>query len=165
MNKYQQGPLIFWIGLSLLVIILSYKLGLEDKTSVEGAYNPGPGLMPFLAALALLLVALFLFLRSLFRKRSQTQTVESEKERPGQIDFWKIIFVLAALFGYAFLLETLGYVVVTCLIMILLFHVMGTGWKNTLGMSIVTVLITYFVFTYLGLLFPEGIFRFRGVLR
>jgi len=164
-KKYQKIPIIFWIGLSLLVMILSYNLGLEDKTGLEGAYNPGPGLMPFLSALSLLLVALYLLLSSRFKKGSQGEAVEPGKKEPRQINFGKIILVLASLFSYAFLLETLGYLVTTTLIMILLFRGMGSRWRNTLVSSVATVLITYFVFTYLGLLFPEGIFKLPGVLR
>ena len=165
MKKYQRIPVIFWIGLSLLVMILSYNLGLEDNTGLEGAYNPGPGLMPFLSALSLLLVSLYLLLSSLFKKGPQGVDVEPEKKETRQINFGKIILVLASLFSYAFLLESLGYLVTTSLIMILLFRGMGSTWTNTLVSSVATVLITYFVFTYLGLLFPEGIFKWSGVLR
>ena len=71
MKKYQFIPTLFWIGLSLFVMFFAYRLGLEDKTGLEGVHNPGPGLMPFLVALALLLISLYLLIIPLLKKSLQ----------------------------------------------------------------------------------------------
>jgi putative tricarboxylic transport membrane protein len=160
-EKVQIIPVLFWIGFSLLVMALSYKLGLEDKTGMTGAWNPGPGLMPFLCASLLLLVALGLLGSMLLRRSRQ----EKEKTKPGRMNYGKILLVLGTLFAYAFLLEKLGYLVMTFLLLGLLFWRMGTKWNYALAASVGTALLTYFLFTYLGLLFPEGILKLQGVLR
>jgi hypothetical protein len=164
-KKYQFIPILFWIGLSLFVMFFSYRLGLEDKTGLEGVHNPGPGLMPFLVALALLLISLYLLIIPLLKKSPQGEAMRMVKEEMKKPNYGKMILVLACLFGYAFLLEHLGYLVTTCLALLLLFKGMGVKWGSALFASLTTTLVTYFIFTYLGLLFPDGIISLRGVIR
>jgi putative tricarboxylic transport membrane protein len=163
-KKYQFIPTLFWIGLSLFVMIFSYQLGLEDKTGLEEVHNPGPGLMPFLTALLLLLISLYLLVSPLLKK-NQSKPIETREEESGKPNYGKMLLVLASLFGYAFLLEPLGYLVTTSLALLLLFKTMGTKWGSAVFASLTTTLVTYFVFTYLGLLFPDGILSLQGVIR
>jgi hypothetical protein len=52
------------------------------------------------------------------------------------------------------------------LILVFLFRSTGSkGWRFALITSGVTAFVTYFVFTYLGLRFPTGIFRLGGFLK
>jgi putative tricarboxylic transport membrane protein len=164
-KKYQFIPTLFWIGLSLFVLFFSYRLGLEDKTGLEGVHNPGPGLMPFLVALALLLISVYLLIIPLLKKSPQGGAKRMIKEEMKKPNYGKMILVLACLFGYAFLLEPLGYLVTTCLALLLLFKGMGVKWGSALFASLATTLVTYFVFTYLGLLFPDGVLKLQGVIR
>jgi hypothetical protein len=49
--------------------------------------------------------------------------------------------------------------------MALLFWIGGyKKWVQTLGYSCVVVIITYFLFTYLGVRFPQGILKLLGGL-
>lgn len=154
MKKYHIIPIIFWIGFSLFVMVLSYKLGLE------GFHNPGPGLMPFLMGALLLIISLYVLISALFGKR-QTRGAAGDEQR--QIDLSKIILVLASMFAYAILLERLGYLITTFSLLTLLFKSMGSKrWSFALLNSALVVLISYFVFTFLGARFPEGILKFRG---
>ncbi len=164
MKRYQFIPTLFWIGLSLFVMVFSCKLGLEDKTGLEGVHNPGPGLMPFLASLLLLLISLYLLVGPLLKKE-QGKPIESGDGKRSQLRYGKMLLVLGSLFGYAFLIEPLGYLVTTSLALLLLFRGMGTRWGSAVFASVATTLITYFVFTYLGLLFPDGIIKLQGVIR
>jgi putative tricarboxylic transport membrane protein len=163
-KKYQFIPTLFWIGLSFFVMVFSIKLGLEDKTGLEGVHNPGPGLMPFLTALLLLLISLYLLVSPLLKKTQNKaiETREKESRKPG---YGKMLLVLGSLFGYALLLEPLGYLVTTSLALFLLFKTMGTKWGSAVFASLITTLVTYFVFTSLGLLFPDGIISLQGVIR
>ena len=165
MRKYQFIPALFWIGLSLFIMVFAYRLGLEDKTGLEGVHNPGPGLMPFLVALALLLISLYILISPTLKKRGQKEVSGSGKEAAKKPNYAKMILVLACLFGYAFFLEPIGYLLTTCLVLFLLFKGMGVKWGSALFASLAATLITYFVFTYLGLLFPDGIVKLQGVLR
>lgn len=130
----------------------SYKLGL-------GRFQePGPGLMSFLASLFLLLISL-LFLISLLSKRDVKCETTIEKGLLEKPNLGRIGFVIALLFAYALLLERLGYLVVTTLILSLLFRGVGTRWRVAVISSILSSLITYFIFTYLVATFPLGIFE------
>jgi putative tricarboxylic transport membrane protein len=148
MGKYHIIPTLFWIGLSLFVMIFSRRLGLR------GFHNPGPGLTPFLLGILLLLVSLYVLIKSLLRKgRGDETTVE--EQRP--TSYGKIGLVLLALFAYAFLLERLGFLITTWVFLFLLFRSVGNRWITTLVASTSTVLATYFVFTFFGVRFPPGI--------
>jgi putative tricarboxylic transport membrane protein len=148
MEKYHAT---FWTGLSLFVMILSYNMGLG------GFHTPGPGLMPFLLGVFLLLTSFFLLGKSLLKKASTEETAIEERS---QTNYRKIGLVLASLFLFALLLETLGYLIVTFLIFVLMFRSIGNRWKTVLVASALTALVTYFGFTFLGVRFPQGILKF-----
>jgi putative tricarboxylic transport membrane protein len=102
-------------------------------------------------------------MRSLLRKGDRKETLKKEQST---ISFWRVGFVLLSLFVFALLLEKIGYLITSFLILTLLFRSTGSkGWRFALITSGVTALVTYFVFTYLGLRFPAGIFRLGGFLK
>lgn len=152
MKKYRIIVIIFWIGMALFVTIFSYKLGLGSF------HNPGPGLMPFLLGLLLLIISFPLLVQSLLKKSRKDEVVNNGQR---QKNFGKIGLVLVSLLAYAILLETLGYLIVTTLFFILLFRSMGNRWTTVWVASVLTVLLTYFVFTFFGVKFPAGILRLR----
>jgi putative tricarboxylic transport membrane protein len=135
MKKYHPIIIAIWIGLSLCLIVFSYKLGLGKLRS------PGPGLMPFSIGGLLLLISLCLLMVDLFKK--------SAEDKP-------------SLILYGLLLERLGFPVTTFLLLLFLFRIMGVRWLTALVASALTVLITYGSFTYLGVRLPSGIFRLMG---
>ncbi len=152
-EKYRILPTIFWIALSLFVLIFSYRLGLR------GFHNPGPGLAPFVLGLFLLLISLYVLIHSLLKNRREDRTPGEGQSRT---NYGKIGFVLAALFAYSFLLERLGFLITTWVFLFLLFRAMGNRWITTLVASTSTVLATYLVFTFFGVRFPPGILGLRG---
>ena len=155
-EKYHVIPIIFWIGFSLLVMALSYNLGLE------GFHDPGPGFTPFVASLLLLVVSSYLLISLLLRKTDGVENIQVGKKKP---NLGRVSFVVLALFGYSLLLEKLGFLVTTSILLILLFRSVGIKWSFVLITSLMTVLIIYFVFSYLGVTFPAGIFdllRLKG---
>jgi hypothetical protein len=148
---------IFWIGLSLFVMFLSNKYGLGEFR------DPGPGLMPFLSGLLLLLISLFLLMKSLFKRRVGDAIVEAMKGEEDQVSLRKVSFVLGSLFAFALLLETLGYFIATFFVMGFLFRSMGTkSLRTVLLATFLTVFVSYFLFAYLGLRFPAGVLRILG---
>lgn len=151
MKRFQIISIIFWIGLSIFLLGFSYKLGLG------GLHNPGPGLMPFLLGLLLLLISFYVLIRSFIIRGKRDENLKEEKN---QINFRRLSLVVASLFAYGLLLEILGFLITTSLILILLFHSMGfKRWSFVLLASAFTVLITYFLFTFLGTRFPAGVLR------
>jgi putative tricarboxylic transport membrane protein len=153
MKKYAIFPALFWVGLSLFVIIFSYRMGLG------GFHNPGPGLMPFLLGLLLLPISLYLLISSVLRKKERDEAPEEEQ---GQTNYRQMGIILISLFVYAFLLERLGFLIATFVFLVLLFRGVGNRWITVLAASVVTVLAAYFVFTFFGVRFPEGVLRLGG---
>jgi len=153
MKKYDIIPIIFWMALSIFMMVLSIRLGLGKS------HNPGPGFMPFLLGLLLILISSYLFLNSIVKKENGDRRI---KDKQGQINFIKIGLVSASLFVYALVLDRLGYLIGTFLLLTILFRSVGLKrWTSLLIISALTVLITYFVFTSFGLRFPEGILKLR----
>ena len=142
----------FWIGLSLFVMMSAYHLELGNFQ------DPGPGLMPFLTGAVLLLLSSAILAASFLRSRSRS---DSERMKDsGRISFWKVGSVFGSLVIYALILEKIGYLVATSLLLIFLFKVAGSRrWRTVLLSSILTVVITYLFFTSFGLRFPKGILK------
>jgi putative tricarboxylic transport membrane protein len=161
-KKSELRPILFWVGLSVLVMMLAYQLGLRDKTGLESANTPGPGLIPFLSALGLFFVSIYMLVDYAFKNKAENEIPRGDQPKP---EFGKIILVLGSLLAYAFLVEPLGYVVTTSLTLFLLFKRMGGRWGFAAIASAVTTVVTYLVFIYLGVLLPEGILPLPGVGR
>jgi hypothetical protein len=156
MKKYPIYVIVFWLALGIFVSAYSYlKLGLGKL------HTPGPGMMPFLLGLLFSIISFYLLVNSLFKRSMEDKTI---KEEQGQINSRKVILVLASLFFYGLFLETLGYLIVTLITMTILFWTMGlVRWRSLGVASCLTVLVTYFLFTYLGVRFPAGILRAIGM--
>ena len=112
--------------------------------------------MTFLVGGLLLLISLYHLVTLAYEKKSGEEAPETKPK----IDLKKISFVIISLFAYAILLETLGYLITTCIILIALFRIMGSRWSVVFAASILAALITYFGFIKLGVIFPEGILNF-----
>ena len=117
--------------------------------------------MPFLLGFFFFIISFYLLMISLLKGVGGDEVKGEEKDR---INFGKLSFVSASLFFYGLFLETLGYLIVTLVTMTILFWVMGLKRWRSLGVaSGLTVLVTYFLFTYLGVRFPAGILRAIGM--
>ena len=156
MKKHPIYVTLFWLALGIFVSAYSHY-----KLSLGKLHNPGPGLMPFLLGLLFSIISFYLLMSSLFKRDKEKETL---KEEQGQINFRKVILVLASLFFYGLFLETLGFLIVTLITMTILFWTMGlVRWRSLGVASCLTVLVTYFLFTYLGVRFPPGILRVIGM--
>jgi hypothetical protein len=133
----------------------------SNKYGLGHLHNPGPGLMPFLLGFLFFIISFYLLMVSLFKKREGDEIMKKEKDR---INYGKMIFVSASLFFYGLFLETLGFLIVTLITLTILFWTNGLKRWRSLGVaSCLTVLVTYFLFTYLGVRFPAGILRVIGL--
>jgi len=133
-------------------------MGFAYQLGIGKLRSPGPGLMPFIVGGFLFLLSCFLLMVTLFRKAFREESVEEQRG----VNFRKLAIVVASLVLYGLLLERLGFLVVTFLLLFFLFWGMGIRRGSALVASLITVLATYFVFTYLGLRFPPGILRLVG---
>jgi putative tricarboxylic transport membrane protein len=155
-RKYDISIRFFWIALGGFVVIYSYTLGLGKFV------NPGPGMLPFL------LGCIFLILSSirLVTVIRSVEPAEEEHEEEGQkkTEYWRLAMIVASLLIWAVVIESLGFLVATFILMTLLYRAAGYAkWYAAILWGLVTVLATYFVFTYLGVRFPPGILRTLGL--
>jgi putative tricarboxylic transport membrane protein len=148
-EKYDIFPGLFWIALSAFAMIGAYELGLGSF------HEPGAGLIPFLIGAILFLVSIPVVLKSVSRIRD----VGSKRKEAAKLDRIKLVCVAGSLFAYCFLIGRLGYLLSTTLLLLFLFKIAGTRkWRFVIAGSVLTAVVTYFGFTFLGLRFPRGIF-------
>jgi hypothetical protein len=128
----------------------SYKLELGDFR------DPGAGLMPFLIGVVLFLVSLPTVLRPIFKLKIRNEI--SKKTDSGKIDLLKVVSVAGSLFAYCLLLQKLGYLITTTLLLLFLLKTASSRkWSFVIIGSLLTVIVTYLGFTFLGLRFPRGV--------
>jgi hypothetical protein len=152
-KKHELIPAFFWGLLGIFVMVNAYKVGLGNFI------NAGPGLMPFLLGICLFLVSMLLIGKFVFGVKEENGTPKGIS--PMRMDLKKISLVSLSLFAYALLLKTLGFLFLTSLLLLFLFRIAGSQkWRVVVFASVITILITYFVFTSLGLRFPKGIFGY-----
>ncbi|MBN2059205.1 MAG: tripartite tricarboxylate transporter TctB family protein [Deltaproteobacteria bacterium] len=158
MKKPDLYTAIFWIVLGMFLSVYAY-----TKLGIGKLHEPGPGLMPFILGLLFSLLALFAMAGILRGKEQQNISKKEESNQEGAI-YKRVILVVVAMFVYALLLEPLGFILTTLLTMTLLFRSAGFGrWIVAATYSGVVVLVTYFLFTFLGVRFPPGVFRALGL--
>jgi putative tricarboxylic transport membrane protein len=154
MHKIHLYAAVFWVVLGVFVSLYSWWMGLGTINS------PGPGLFPFILGIIFLILAAVVLTEVLVK----TGTRETEKDKK-PANLLKVIAAFVVLFMYAFLVEFLGYVMVAFLALAFLLKI--AGYKNIikiLGYSALTVLISYLIFTYLGVILPPGVSGFFGFI-
>jgi putative tricarboxylic transport membrane protein len=152
----QQFVTLFWVILGAIVAFGSYRLGLGRLL------EPGPGLMPCVLGAVMCVLALFKLAgqRRADRKSKDAREGNLAGLRRG---IGSIAVVCVALFAYAFLLELLGYLIITFVVMAFLLRAAGsTRWLSILTYSAVITLVSYFGFSYLGTRFPPGLLSIPG---
>jgi putative tricarboxylic transport membrane protein len=147
-------PILFFLLLGLYVAWASRRLG------VGTLYYPGSGLMSFYLGLGLALLS-FSMLLHLFLRRSKQE--EKAEKRLQAIHYPRIALVVTALVVYSLVIEKLGYIVATLFLLLILFLCAGSKKTSAVICSILTLFITYFGFTYLGVRFPPGILTVFGL--
>jgi hypothetical protein len=156
MKKKEVITILFWIGLGIFVMYSSCRFGLGTFRS------PGPGLMPFLLGALLCLVAVYFLCTMFFGKTPKKTTEDNEKGGRDNVNIRKIVLVVGSLIAYALILEKLGYIVSTLLLLFVMYWAAGTTKRVAIISSVVTVVLTYFLFSRLGVVFPQGILKFIG---
>lgn len=141
----------FWTVMGAFICLVAW------KTHLGSFREPGPGFVAFLSGLFIAGVGLIMIL-------TETRTKLSPGESSSlslSVRTWpQLFFTMALLFGYAILLDVLGYVLTTFLLMWSFFYAFG-GRRRALSLmvSLIIVSVTYLVFeVWLRCQFPRGIF-------
>jgi putative tricarboxylic transport membrane protein len=150
MRRYDLGSALFLVLLGLAGAVEARRLALGTLG------RPGPGFFPFYLGLALCFVALTLVLRAARGGKGKSGERPEAGER---LQWWKVVATLAALFLYAVVLESLGFVVTTALLIFFLFRVIERhSWAVSVGGSILTAGFSYALFKWwLGVQLPAGL--------
>lgn len=151
MGRADQFSSLFWLVLGLVVIILSYRLGLGTLTS------PGPGFLPFWCALILSVLSLgVLFHRLLIPSGGEPQRI---RELWGGVRWLRGVLVVLALLGYTLVFSNLGYLLSTLALLLFLFKTIEPQrWTVAIGGAVLASLISFVVFAlWLDVQLPRGI--------
>ena len=139
-----------WLGVGIVFLVGSLRAGLFRKGI------PGPGFLPLIIALSLIVLSLMVFFPALSRKKEDA--VEVQDFFPEKDSFKKVIFGLIALFAYGFALEYTGYIITTFVFMIFTSMIMERGkWKGPLIMAVLTAVLSYLLFVSLEVQLPRGV--------
>jgi putative tricarboxylic transport membrane protein len=150
----EKGSSLFLLLVAFAVLLGSVKLGLGSVSS------PGPGFLPFLAAVVLAVASGIHFLSKVFSKVQRPN--EAVASLWAGAKWRKIIYIVLALVVYSTFFEDLGFIVCTFLLMIFMFMVTEVKhWYTVLIGAALVSLISYLVFEkLLAIGFPAGIFGF-----
>jgi hypothetical protein len=131
---------LFFFGLSLLTIGESLRAGLGTFT------EPGSGMVSFFGGLALCALSVVLIYRGWGVRESQKPHSR------------RVILAVVSLFAYSLLLDTLGFIVATFLLVGILFYLgQPRRWWILIGMSALVSLLAYLIFgVFLHVYFPRG---------
>jgi putative tricarboxylic transport membrane protein len=145
---------LIWIIIGLAVMVVSYQMSLGTL------HTPGPGLLPFLLGSLLIVVSLPILIGSLrlFRK---TVPESRAAEIWAGVEFKNVLIIIISLVAYALLLEKLGFILTAFLFLFVLFATFDfQRWLFALGVSSVTIFITYLLFNVvLRVELPSGLLR------
>ncbi len=150
MQKWDKIASIVGIALGFFLSFFSYRLNIGHLN------EPGPGFMPFVTGIVLLIMSIFYGLTSTWTRDENYRKQESPWPRQ---NLSKLIGVLAVLFLFAIFIDILGYILSTFLLMIYLFRVVEPEkWVITIVKATLSVLITYLIFDkWLMIQFPIGL--------
>lgn len=142
------------LGSSLCLIVIGLLTAWQaQKLSVGDYHAPGPGFFPFYLSLLLIITGIAIFIQGLREKPAE------EEAAPRKM---RVAITLAAIFIYPFLLEPLGYLLTTFLLMLLCIRMMlKKVWWFAPAVSVVIALFSYIIFkVWLQVLLPAGLMGF-----
>lgn len=140
---------------SLILILVGVLFCATSSTLGIGKLNnPGPGFLPFVVGGILILLSLGVILEGRRIKHAESKF---KGRRSGVA-----LSVLLSLFAYALVLDILGFVLGTFLILAFLFSISEKqSSKVVLGASVFTTAFAYLLFDYtLGITLPTGFLGF-----
>lgn len=144
---------LFWLAIGVTLC------GLAWRVNLGSFHEPGPGFVAFVTGLFISSIGLVLLLSEVLSRVTPGNS-GALNQAFQNVSWQRLAYTMTLLIIYALLLNTLGYIITTFLVMWGLFH----DWeKNRLASSIlaslVTVGVTYAVFeVWLHCQFPRGIF-------
>lgn len=152
MKRLNQTTSLFLIGFSVLIITSSLKVGVGNLQA------PGPGFMGFLASILLLSLSLVVF-----TEESLKSAKEEGKGRFGWENVSKQFIITVALCGYVFVLDTLGFLLSSFILMWIMFLIDNPRkWFYHMVIAFIVINASYLVLCkLLRVVLPAGILRIQ----
>jgi hypothetical protein len=150
MKRYDRTCALIFLAIAVVAIILSWNMPMGRVS------KPGPGFLPFWVGVILALLSLGLLFGALFRKGAD----ETVKFLSGEGRWINVVWTVGSLLGYGFLIETLGFVISTLVLLLFLFRYIGNQkwWVAFTGTVLVT-LVAHLIFKVgLQVQLPRGLF-------
>lgn len=143
---------------ALALAIAGYVIHQGIDLEVGDTHNPGSGFILFWTGLFMAGLAAAVIIQSLLPSGDATGVAEVFRG----ILWGKILYVTALLVAYTAILNTLGFIIATALLLVILFKtVEPQSWTVSLIGSVLTTFSAWLVFVYwLGTQLPSGIFEF-----
>jgi putative tricarboxylic transport membrane protein len=151
MKNNDQRSSLFWLAIGLAIAVYSGKYGLGSLSS------PGPGFLPFLSGLAIAGLALVVFFQQF-----------SKRDREKVTDLWQkgnwltMLMVMGSLVIYTLLLNFIGFLLDTFLLIAFLLRVMEPmSWKKCMVGALGAAGASYVIFQlWLKAQLPTGFLGF-----
>ncbi len=152
MKRYDEISSLIWFLFAIYICVESIRLPLGSWR------DPGPGFLPLLVGLFLAGLSIICFMQARMGESTEQKASWYSRER------WKnLIWVLLALFAYALVLDYLGFLMSTFLLLIFLFRfgMEPQKWFWAIGGSVIASVSCYVVFElWLQTQLPKGILGF-----
>jgi putative tricarboxylic transport membrane protein len=127
----------------MLVSVLAIQQGLKTDFITRGI--PGPGFLPVIIGIAMLLLSISLIITAV-RKAQRNKAPDSTAKKLINLKMAATVLGLAL---YIFLTKPLGYIFSTFIFCVIQFHFWGDyKWYKTLLLSLVFTLAMYFIFVH-----------------
>jgi len=155
MERYDRMGSFFWLGLGAAICIGSIQIRLGSF------HRPGPGFMPFLSGASMMLFGVILMVSTL--RRADNEKGETKDTKLWTKQNWMgFCLTLLALFGYALLMDFLGFYTTTFLFLFFLFKLTEPKkWLMPLVLAGASAVLSYLIFSvWLMSQFPGGLFGF-----
>ena len=151
MRKYDQISSLVWLAFAVCIGVESLRLPLGTWR------DPGPGFLPLGSGIFLGIFAGIAFFQARMRDEDKPRGSWYSPERSKSL-----LLILGALFGYALVLDALGFLVSTFILLLVLFRfVEPQKWIVVIGGSALASITCYVVFElWLKTQLPRGILGF-----
>lgn len=137
-----------WLAVSLFVAFMAVDLGLGTLT------QPGSGFIFFCSSVGLGVLSVILIIKSVLRKGEATPLMDGWKG----LKWGNAVLAIGILFFYALILDELGFILSTFLLMTVLFGLGRSRYWVVIASAVMTTILSFVIFGYfLGVRLPKGI--------
>lgn len=153
MLNWIEGPI--WVALGVVISLLSY------RTGIGSLIEPGPGFVALASGIFMIVIG---SIRSIARRGASRQKAEEPSQPPLRKSTvrpsYRFVYTLVLLVLYALLLNSIGYVITTFLVMFgLFFDPEKRRFVVPFFASLASVAVTYTLFEiWLKTQLPRGLF-------